>query len=264
MTGIVEVRRFCGASLIVAAVLAAQVPAAKALTITGSTTHDFSFINVPGDNGTAHDAAGSVLFSLDNPGMAVQLNVDFEEPSLSGVNASIWAFDGDVFWRDSKGTFGVSVDYDSVVGTTGVLGDTGSSITFYGAYGEWYATSNVTLQFKTGAYSAGGTSNVFVDGGARYYLMPNAALDAQAGYLALPGINLTSFGAGAQYMLSRWPVSLRLGYNYASGGGAHISAVMLDLAFRIGHVGGENSLRDYDRRGPITWDATLSPNLFLH
>jgi hypothetical protein len=209
-----------------------------------------------GGGANAYSAGGAALYVFSNPGFDVQLNAGYDHLDGSGGNANAWTVDGDVFWRDAKGSIGGSFSYANLSSGLGL----GANLQSYGAFGEWYATRDLTLQLKGGGFSGKGTSGGYVDGGAMYYLSRDFALDLNVGYESLGYPHVFDVGGGAEYMVPGIPVSFQLGYDYttSSGGYGSGSTFLFQIKFRTGDPA-DRDLEGYHRQGAIDWNGSISP-----
>jgi hypothetical protein len=84
--------------------------------------------------------------------------------SIKHNDAHLWNAGGSVFWRDAKGTVGLSASYFSVDAPAAPLFSGKKSAQSYGAFGEYYVWPNLTLQIKGGG-TTGPTGSASVYGG---------------------------------------------------------------------------------------------------
>ncbi|MDE2184595.1 MAG: hypothetical protein KGJ78_16365 [Alphaproteobacteria bacterium] len=197
----------------------------------------------------SYGGGGQFLVSFDQPGFNVQVS-GAGATADTGTSTTMWFGDGDVFWRDPKGTFGASVSHASL--SAGYLN---AKVTSYGAFGEWYLLHDLTLRIKGGAFS-GDASGEYGGAGAEYFPLRDFGLSADYTYVNTTGHSASVIGAGAEYLVSEdLPLSVRIGYDRASGYGATAETFSLQVKYSFGLSG---SLIDWSHRGPISWNGALS------
>jgi len=210
------------------------------------------------DQYTVH---GALLYTLDNPGLNVQLegSDDFYY-AIKHNDAHLWNAGGSVFWRDAKGTFGFSTSYFSVDAPAAPLFSGKKSAQSYGLFGEYYAWSNLTLQIKGGGTTGPtGSASVFGGGGITFYESPDIAVHAETNFTSFAsGHDWTDVRADIDYLpFNRVPLSLFAGYDYTSvSAGTNVSTFLAGLKY---HFGAGRVLSTYDRTGPVQWTGNASP-----
>jgi hypothetical protein len=209
------------------------------------------------------------LYTFDNPGFAVQLEGqdDFHYGTKFNL-AHLWNAGGDFFFRDNKGTVGVSVSYFGVDAPALPLFPTKTSLESYGAFGEYYVFDTLTLQGKaggtTGSGVAGGDS-VYASGGFVWYETPDVAFHMTAGYTAYKSANnWVDVDASFEYLpFYSLPVSLYMGYDFVNISGlGYTKASTFFGGFKV-HFGEGRTLRDYQRTGPVEWTGYSTPGANL-
>ena len=205
---------------------------------------------------------GAALVTFENPGLVLQ--VEGRDVRLSGVKngGGAWSADSDLFWRDNKGTFGVTAGY--VRADTDVALNLPAGVNFetYGFFGEYYVLRNLTLQMK-GSATTGGTrtGSYGGDGGLIFYDYPDLAFHASAGITAFAGgDDLFDVDSYLEYLpFESVPVSVYAGYDWTNiSRTGYASTVFAGL--RI-HIGGGTTLADDDRTGPIAWTGGAEPGM---
>jgi opacity protein-like surface antigen len=210
---------------------------------------------------------GALLYTFDNPGIGVQLEAqddfDFGDPyKLS----HIWHAGGSVFWRDDKGTIGLSGSYFAVDAPAPPLFPGKTSIENYGAFGEWYATHNLTLQIRGGGTTGGvGNASVYGGGGLTWYDSPDLAFHMEVNFTSFTASrNWTNVSSNVEYLPFRSvPMSWYAGYDFVNLSGlgyTKASTFFTGLKF---HFGAGRALGDYHRTGPIEWDGNAAPGANL-
>jgi hypothetical protein len=209
------------------------------------------------------DASGSAVLTLDNPGFDIQgnfTNSAVNTPSsktVAGTSTDAWGYGADVYWRDYAGDFGANVTQSTI--------STGSGRNFLtgGLFGEFYATSDLTLRAKGGRLQGDG-DGWYGDSGLVFYPLNEIAIGITGDYARLEhnGPQLTDGTFSIEYLPVRdVPISLLLGYTYAHtehlagnfGGDANIFSIKLRAYF--GGGGRNGGLADYQRNGATTWDG---------
>ncbi|HWA91723.1 MAG TPA: hypothetical protein VG889_16920 [Rhizomicrobium sp.] len=209
------------------------------------------------------------LYTFDNPGFAVQLEGmdDFHYGTKFNL-AHLWNAGGDFFFRDNKGTVGLSISYFGVDAPALPLFPTKTSLESYGAFGEWYVFDNLTLQAKGGATTGSGVSrgdSVYGSGGFTFYDSPDVALHMDVGYTSYKSANnWVDIDTSIEYLpFNSVPVSLYLGYDFVNISGlGYAKASTFFGGFKV-HFGQGETLRDYQRTGPIEWTGNSTPGANL-
>jgi hypothetical protein len=259
---------------------ATRTAAAVALTLAASAAraeHDFSGLfdaqsayrtrtGGPSGHGDQYTAGGAILFTLDNPGIAVQADGG-ETAIASGKGVEqVRTAGGDLFWRDAKGTFGLSGSYVQSDATSLPYFSEKTALENAGLFGEYYAGRALTLEIKGGVTTGSNRSTgYFGGGGFTYYDYSDLSLHAEGNFSGFRGgRDWSDAEARVEYLpFSALPVSVYGGYDWShfSHNGS-ISTVFVGL--RV-HLGPGKTLEEYDRHGPITWTgrATAGTGLKL-
>ena len=210
------------------------------------------------DQYTGH---GSLLYTFDNPGFGVQ--VDAQDNFYFGIKhneADLWSAGGTVFFRDNKGTIGLSGSYFSVDAPASPFFPGKKSIESYGAFGEWYPFHNLTLMAKGGGTSGPvGLASVFGGGGLTYYDGPDLSVHAEINFTSFTsGNDWTDYNASIEYLpFNSVPMSFSLGYDHALVAGVgYTSSFFAGLKY---HFGEGRVLADYDRTGPVQYTGNATP-----
>lgn len=219
--------------------------------ISGSVDVGFATANALGVN--ANDWSGGVraLFSFDDPGFNLQADGREHHLEAAGGSADLWLGGIDAFWRDSKGSIGLSYAHGSL--SSGFGGDLNS----YGAFGEWFVERDLTVRWKGGAFDATGGGHGWYGGaGGAFYPLPDLGVNIGYTYTDVSGAHLHNIDGGVEYLMSHeWPVTIGVGYRYASTTGVGTGAFMAHLSYRFGVQG---SLENLDRNGPVAWTGAVS------
>jgi hypothetical protein len=204
---------------------------------------------------------GSLLYTIDSPGLNVQIDGgnDFYF-AVPHSDAHLWNAGGSVFWRDSKGTFGVSGSYFSVDAPAFPLFAEKKSIASFGVFGEYYAFGNLSLQIRGGGTTGPtGSSSGYAGGGLTFYESPDFALHTEVNFTSFTsGHDWTDVRAEIEYLpFNSVPVGLYGGYDHTSVSYGD-SANTLLAGLKI-HFGQGRALSTYNRTGPAEWTGVGSP-----
>jgi hypothetical protein len=204
---------------------------------------------------------GSLLYAIDSPGLNVQFdggnNFYF---ALPHNDAHMWNAGGSLFWRDNKGTFGVSGSYFSVDAPALPLFAEKKSIASFGFFGEYYAFGNLTLQIRGGGTTGPtGSTSGYGGGGLTFYESPDLALHTEVNFTSFTsGHDWTDIRAEIDYLPFNYiPVSLYAGYDHTAVSYGDRATTLL-AGLRI-HFGQGRVLSTYNRTGPTEWTGIGSP-----
>jgi hypothetical protein len=204
---------------------------------------------------------GALTYTFDNPGFGIQ--VEGADDFYFGIRhnlAHLWSSGGSAFWRDDKGTIGITGSYFSVDAPAAPLFAGKKSIESGGFFGEWYALHDLTLQVRGGAMSGPvGLANEFVSGGFIWYESPDLALHSEVNFTAFTsGKDWADYNANVEFMpLHSIPVGIYAGYDHTI-----IAATGYSSTFYAGlkwHFGQGRTLIDYERTGSIEWNGNDIP-----
>lgn len=219
-------------------------------------------IAVDSDQYTVHGAA---LYTFDNPGFGVQIEGQDDFYFAVKYNlAHLWSAGGSLFWRDNKGTFGVSASYFSVDAPAAPLFSGKKSIQSFGFFGEYYAFNELTLQVKGGGTTGGvGYASLYTAGGLTWYESPALAFHMEINFTAFTSAHdWTDVNSSIEYLpFHSVPLSFFAGYDYAN-----VSSARYASTFFAGikyHFGSGLVLADYQRTGPIEWTGNAQPGANL-
>ncbi len=206
---------------------------------------------------------------------ALQADAAAASYQADGNSVLSWSLGGDLMWRPRGVVVGLSAAYETRDNARNF--NTGNRRTIYtldyegyqlGAFGEWYARSDLSLRARAGILSlncgmydidaAGGYGGL----GAEYYPVPDLGISGRLDYLSADkdylGANRDVFrlGASAEYQVSdEVPLSVMAGYQYADGDLRDREAVnsfTIVLRYRFGTAG---ALVERDRAGPAIWNG---------
>jgi hypothetical protein len=204
---------------------------------------------------------GSLLYTADNPGFGFQ--VDGQDSFYFGIkynDAHLWSAGGSLFWRDNKGTIGVSGSYFAVDAPAAPFFTGKKSLESFGAFGEYYPFQSLTLQVKGGGTSGPvGLASAFVGGGIIFYDFPDLAMHANINFTSFTsGYDWTDYDVGVEYLpFNSVPISVSVGYDHALVAGVgYTSAVYAGLKY---HFGSGRTLREYQRTGPVEYTGNATP-----
>lgn len=214
--------------------------------------------NIDTDQYTVH---GALTYTFDNPGFGVQ--VEGQDNFYFGIkhnDAHLWSSGGSVFFRDDKGTVGLSGSYFSVDDKAAPFFPGKQSIESYGFFGEYYPFRSLTLMIKGGGTSGPvGLASYFGGGGLTYYESPDIAFHAEINFTSFTsGNDWTDYNASIDYLpFNSIPMSISAGYDHAIVAGVgYTSSVFAALKF---HFGQGRALVDYDRTGPVQYTGNATP-----
>ena len=226
----------------------------------GTLQGSYSDYNAPFAHLGIFDANGAALFTVNNPGFDFQ--ADFNNVNVSAANHSGdgWSAGGDIFWRDYAGAIGVNASSHSIPG--------GSDYVNYDGFGQWFILPEATLEAK-GGWLTNHYQGPFGSGGIVAYPMNQLALDLTADYAKANhlGPELKDIGLSAEFQpLPEIPASFSISYTRARmdrlpigvNGVTDRNTDIFGASVKIYFGGGgeSNTLRDYQRNGPIYWDGT--------
>jgi hypothetical protein len=210
------------------------------------------------DQYTAH---GVLLYTFDNPGFGFQ--VEGQNNFYFGIKhnaADLWSAGGTAFFRDDKGTIGLSGSYFAADAPAAPFFPGKKSIESYGFFGEYYPFRSLTLTVKGGGTSGPvGLASYFGGGGLTWYEYPDLAFHTEINFTSFTsGDDWTDYKAGIEYLpFSAMPVSVEFGYDHAIVAKVgYTSAFFASLKF---HFGQGRSLVDYDRTGPVQYTGNATP-----
>lgn len=211
------------------------------------------------------NANGSVLLAIDNPGFNLQGNFTNDNLSASAHGGDFWSFGGDAFWRDYAGAIGIDVDTHAI--SNYIKNGSGADFDNFGAFGQWYVAPVATLEFKGGWLSQhyegpyGGVAAVA-------YPLDSVALTLGADYAKADHLQpeLKDIGLSAEWLpLTEFPVSIGFSYTRAEidrlpvppdpDSDRSIDIYMASVKVYFGAGGAGNTLRDYQRIGPVNYDS---------
>lgn len=252
------------------ALLALACPA-EAGQVSGLLVGDFAYLRVPSapDQGlTSIDSdqytfklAG--LYTFDNPGFGIQLDV--QDDFYFGTKFSLshlWSAGGSVFFRDNKGTIGVSGSYSSVDGAAQPLFRGKTSVESFGLFGEYYPFRSLTLQAKFGGTTgAVGTASAYGGAGLTWYDSPDLAFHLEGNFTSYTRANnWSNVNASLEYLpFQSLPVSVYAGYDYLNMSGLGYTSASTFFTGLKFHFGQGRVLSDYDRTGPTQWNGNSQP-----
>jgi len=222
--------------------------------VAGALTGKVVFADVGGLDVETADADGSLLFSIANPGVNIQLDASFENvfDAPAGIPESeAWSFSGEIFWRDAKGTFGVSVGTRADDAFDGSF-DTAS----YSLFGEYYVNPMFTVQGKAGWFDTDTPrGGYFASAGATVYFLRNIAWSVGVDYRRIdnPETNVMTYSADVEFLpYPEIPASFFVGYAYTDFENLPESkAAIAGVRVYFGGGGSSGTLLDRHRSGPV-------------
>jgi len=221
---------------------------------------DYNYTTVPGASGHIGDwgVNGNVALPITS-NLTIQADAAYDGYSeTGGSDFHTDQISGTGFWQGAKGRLGLTGGYNE-------LGASGASVHFenYGAFGEFYATNQITLGLKGGSLTTSGFNATYVGAEAVGYVMPDLALSGTYDYVGVSGAHINGYGVGAEYLISeKAPISITGGYTYTDvGSGVHLNTWMIGAKFYFGGKG--TTLVDHQRSGAETWGNKTSSLFFL-
>lgn len=240
-----------------AVILATSAQAESPTTLVGTLSGDYSNSRYSGGGGNADtwglNAAGA--FGLGMNDIAAEVDGSWHSFSSNGVDANIWGIGGNVFWAPGNGRFGPSVSYTSI-NFSGAASGLDAHATTYGLFGEFFVSDAFTIGVKGGGtdgkaslngVGSSSGSGGYVGGELTGYAMPDLAIKGTIDYLDVSGSHVTSYGVGAEYLVSETtPFSIFGGYTRGdlSGGAGHVDNWFIGVKY---YTGGGGSLVTQNR-----------------
>lgn len=226
----------------------------------------------PAVDSNQYTVRGALTYTFDNPGFGFQ--IDGQDNFYFGPKydlAHLWSAGGSLFFRDDKGTIGLSGSYFSVDDVALPLFTGKTSIESYGFFGEYYPFRTLTLQIKGGGTTGPvGLTSYYGGGGLTYYDGPDLSAHIEANVTSFQGHGTwTDFNASLEYLpFHSIPMSFYAGYDHAIvaglGGtatsGTGTSALFAGIRY---HFGAGHVLADYDRTGPVQYTGNATPGANL-
>ena len=250
------------ALIIATGLLAANGAQAQPLSVSGTLEGGYSNYDTPGANLAEWRGAGSGLFTIEKPGIAIQANFGNSGLKVRGQSADLWRYDAAVFWRDRRGAIGVDGGSDSVSAgitstSSSTSANTGFNFVHYGMFGEFYAIPNLTLHMRGGRVD-GDHAGYYSSVGLVFYPLESIAVNLTGDYIKLdkPAPTVTDVSLTAEYMPVRdVPVTLSIGYTYASLSqlSGHQDVLSAGIKWYFGGEGRSGTLVDRQRNGPENW-----------
>ena len=209
----------------------------------------YNYTTAPGSSGHIDDwnVNGNIAAPITS-NITVQGDAAYDGYSTSGFNFHTDSVSGAAFWQAAKGRIGLTAGYNQ-------LGASGTNFNYedYGAFGELYATNQITLGIKGGGLTGSGLHASYFGGEIVGYAMPNLALTGTYDYLSVSGGHISAYGASVEYLISeKTPFSITGGYTYTdAGSGFHLNTWMIGAKFYFGGKG--TTLVDHHRSGAEVW-----------
>jgi hypothetical protein len=221
---------------------------------------DYNYTTAPGASGHIDDwgVSGNIAAPITS-NLTVQGDAAYDGfNETGGSNFHTDYISGTGFWQGAKARIGLTAGYNQ-------LGASGFSFNYenYGAFGELYATNQLTFGIKGGGLTASGLHATYFGGEIVGYAMPNLALTGTYDYLGVSGGHINAYGANVEYLLSSTtPISITGGYTYTdAGSGFHLNTWMIGAKFYFGGKG--TTLVDHQRSGAESWGNKATGLAFL-
>jgi hypothetical protein len=215
-------------------------------------------IVVPKSRGHINQYAisGSLLMNFQ-PGWNAQINLGYDHYAHGG-QSNIFTIGSDLYWRDRKGTIGLSLAYNDSDAPATPIFTTRKDFETWGVFGEYYPFSGLTLGWKAGGVT-GTVGGGY--GGAEIIWYENEDLAVHlTGNMAAfrTGNDWWSMGGTLDYLpFSAFPMSFYVGYDYTRiSGGNRLNTIFWGLRY---HFGDTRSLTTMDRSGPQQWTGGMTP-----
>jgi hypothetical protein len=247
--------------------LASPALAAAPQGLAGTLSLQYGQFDASGPTLDVWGVQGQGAFGLA-PEFGAEIDGGYTGVSGSGASVDIWNIGGHAFWAPAMGRAGGTVQYQS----TSVAGIDLHS-TQYGAFGEYFASDQITLGINGGGVSsnasagcAGCSANAdggYVGGGATAYILPDLGATASVSYVGGAGVNLTTLGIQLEWLFSEsLPITGMVGYNYTdiSGGGGNFNHWFIGLKFYTD--GNGTTLVEKHRNGAL--DSLVRPGINLN
>jgi hypothetical protein len=248
-----------------AAMAVGGVASAQELSIAGTLEGNYAHYDTPGAAQNEYKGSGSAVFTVDNPGINLQANFSNSGLKQGDQSADVWTYDGDAFWRDRAGAFGINGGGDTasaVIDQAAKATDKGENVYHYGMFGEFYAIPQFTLRAKGGRVD-GDMTGYYSSAGFVVYPLNSIAISLNADYLKLdkPDPTTRDLTLKAEYMPVRdIPFTVSIGYTYtmASQYSGNLNVLFAGLKWYFGGDGRTGSIADHQRNGPQSWDGPPS------
>ncbi len=248
------------------ALSAAPVFAQGDMQFAGTVGVGWTYYLMPGEKLHPNEwqANGSAVFTVANPGLNVQANVDNDADQLPKRDLKdFWSYGGDIYWRDYAGSFGINANWSkaSDLGALSLKATPYSySVQSYGWFGQWFAEPDLTLELKAGRIE-GHEEGAYGDGAVVVYPYEDMALSLTADYAEAQRTREQVRDAvlTVEYLpVHDVPVSLYVGYDYALVSQLpheQVSVLLVGVRAYLGGGGRSGSLVEYQRNGTTNWDA---------
>lgn len=235
--------------------------------------YDYSTASIFGES--FHTNGGNISGNVDLPvasNWTVQADAAYQGQTakISSTTINAHVADGGVsaFYSATPGRFGALVGYGQFGESLGGGSET-LDASYYGAFGDWYASDRITVSARVGGVSGdkGLGSSAFAGGRVVGYLDHDIALNGTVDYVAFHGSDLTetNAGLGAEWLVSRTtPFAVTGGWTNSQL--KEFGATITSNVFSIGgkfYFGAGSSLRDRQRSGAETWGATSPLRTFF-
>jgi hypothetical protein len=224
-----------------------------------------TFFDAPNNHVGDWNANGSVLFTVDNPGFNLQGNFSNDNLSASAHGGDFWSYGGDAYWRDYAGAIGLDIDTHAI--SNYIRNGTGTDFDNFGGFGQWYVAPIATLEFK-GGWLSQHYDGPYAGVAAVAYPLDSLAVTLGADYVKANHLEpeLKDIGLTAEWLpLPEFPVSLGFGYTRAEldrlpvppdpKDDRSVDMWTVSFKFYFGAGGAGNTLRDYQRNGPVNYDS---------
>jgi len=204
---------------------------------------------------------GSAAFGF-NPTFGGEIDGTYNNAS----SLDIWGVGGSLFWAPAMGRAGATFMFNTT-SNSGVSADAYS----YGAFGEYYASPNITVGLKGGGTTLSGSgfsqTGGYVGAALIGYVIPNLAFTPFVDYTGISGLHVTNFGISAEWLVSQTiPVAIFGGYtrshvSFSGLGSGDTNTFTIGL--RIYTNGNGNTLVERHRNGTLGWAGSAGGTSLL-
>jgi hypothetical protein len=238
-----------GALILAAAPALAAPPPGFVGTLSGA--YGWSNCNGCGSS-DAWSIGGSGAFGLGMSDFAAQVDASYS----SVADIDLFGVGGSVYWAPAMGRAGLTVSW-----TSADEGGADFDSYSYGLFGDYFISDAVTLAAKGGGVTVnvdtfGGSASetgAYVGGALIGYLIPNLAIQADVTYISVGVSDGTSFGVGAEYLVSNAiPISIFGGYSRSSG---EVDTWLIGVRVYAGPAG--MTLVEKHRNGTLGWAGSV-------
>ena len=228
--------------------------------------YDYSTASISGVhlNSNGADVSGNINLPV-TANWTVQADAAYQTQSAHVLGNSIDAHvtDGELsaYYSANMGRLGALVGTGQYTESLGGAGSQSVNATYYGAFGDWYASEHLTVSARGGGVSANqglGSSSFY---GARItgYAPHDIALYGTVDYVSFHGssVSETNAGISGEWLVSRQtPFAVTAGWTNSQL--KEFGATLTSNVYSIGgkfYFGAGKSLREHQREGAESWGS---------